>query len=332
MAKKLRVFVASSSERKRVADEVASMLNESALLDARVWEREVFKFSWAYIESLEKELDRADFAVVILTADDKGHVRNKAVNLPRDNVIFEFGLFAGRLGRPRCFFFIDKKSETKIATDLSGVKPVEYDRKAKSTRSLSLNLKDQVGKVKEEMLSLDVRYKPSPKVREDQEALWRFSSRFAGEWWERMKKNEDDKSALSYLTITVDEVTNTPQIRGKAFSRSGKALADWETINSGVLLAGRRTVFYRWEGEHEKSRGETYGGGGVIYNLDNNLTSGEGYFYDTNFAQVPQGAPTRVKNFRLFRCDPQDVPVMKKPWTRKAAGLIKSKLETLRWG
>jgi len=332
MSKKQRVFVASSSEQVRVAREVASALNESKLLDAHAWEEDVFEFSASFIESLEKELDRADFAVVILTADDAAKVRKKAVNLPRDNVIFELGLFIGRLERPRCFFFIEKRSKTKIATDLSGVCAVEFDRKADPARPGSLNLMSQVEKVKEQMLDMDERYKPSPKVREGQESLWRFSGRFAGQWWERMKKGEDDKSALSYLTVTVDEVTNTPRIEGKAFARSGKPLADWKTINTGVLLAGRRTVFYRWEGEHEEARGQTYGGGGVINLADEKLTSGEGYFYDTNFAQIPQGALTRVKNFRLFRCDPQDVAIMKKPWTKKAAALIKSKLEELNWG
>ena len=127
MAAPLRIFVASSSEQIIVAKAVAAAL-ESPDFEVKVWDEEIFDFSASYIESLEKELERADFAIVILTADDSGNVRRKKVNLPRDNVIFELGMFIGRLGRERCFFFVDRDSGTRIASDLSGVKPVAFDR------------------------------------------------------------------------------------------------------------------------------------------------------------------------------------------------------------
>jgi hypothetical protein len=38
-----------------------------------------------------------------------------------------------------------------------------------------------------------------------------------------MRQGEDDKSALSYLTVTVDDLTNTPRIAGKAFGLSGES-------------------------------------------------------------------------------------------------------------
>lgn len=174
-----------------------------------MWDEETFDFSKSYIESLEKELDRADFAVVILTADDRANVRKKTVNLPRDNVIFELGLFTGRLGRERSFFVIEGTSRTEVASDLSGVNPVKFFRDGKDAGQPSLAV--QMHKLRAQMLSQSVRYKPSPLVRERQAVLGRLSHRIAGRWWERMRKGDDDKSAISYVTVTVDDVTNTPK-------------------------------------------------------------------------------------------------------------------------
>jgi predicted nucleotide-binding protein len=70
-----------------------------------VWNKGVFDFSAHYLESLEEVLEQADFAAVVLTADDQTEVRKQSVKLPRDNVNFELGLFIGGLGRERCFFF-----------------------------------------------------------------------------------------------------------------------------------------------------------------------------------------------------------------------------------
>ena len=329
MSDKLRVFVASSSEQIKVAERIAEALKDPREWNVRVW-NELFSFSATYIESLEQELERADFAVVVLTADDAGSVRDRAVNLPRDNVIFELGLFIGRLGRPRCFFFIDGDSDTKIASDLSGVKLVNFypDTDAMDPRKPSL--KTQAKQVKAQMRALPARYKPSQEVRKGQEALWRFSSRVAGHWWERIRKGEDDKSALSYLTVAIDEVTNTPRLHGRVYGQSGESLADWDTITAGVLLGEMPTVYYRWEGEHEISRGQKYGGGGVIYFDDDRIETGYGHFYDTNFALIEKGALTRVKNFGLYRCEASEIEIMKQPFSDDAKALITERLETLR--
>lgn len=323
MADPLRVFVASSSEQIKVAKAVAAAL-ESPQLQARVWDEETFNFSDAYIESLEKELDRADFAIVILTGDDPGNVREKDVNLPRDNVIFELGLFMGRLGRERCFFFVAHDSRTRIASDLSGVKSVEFDHNTQSPGSS--DLVSQADKVAQQMLALSQRYAPSIRVREDQVALWRFSQRFAGHWWERMREGEDDMSALSYITVTVNEVTNTPHMQGWTYGKSGEPLADWETVITGVVLGREPKIHYRWEGEHDNLHGQRFGGGGYIEFDDNELSTARGYYYDTNFAQIQSGAHARIKHFGLYRSKASDVKKMKKRRPDEVAQLIKKRL------
>ncbi len=45
----------------------------------------------------------------------------------RDNVLFELGLFIGKLSRDRVFFIIPEKTDLHIPTDLLGVTPGKYD-------------------------------------------------------------------------------------------------------------------------------------------------------------------------------------------------------------
>ncbi|MGF1545714.1 MAG: TIR domain-containing protein [Thiotrichales bacterium] len=329
MSEKPRVFVASSSEQIGTAVAIADGLNASPHFVAQAWRESVFAFSKSYIESLEAELDRADFAIVVLTADDVARVRTQDANLPRDNVIFELGLFIGRLGRERCFFFVDSDSDTRIASDLSGVKCVGFHHGATGDWRRP-DLATQIAAVGIQMREVGIRYKPAPGVRDEQQALWRFTRRFAGHWWERMRPGDDDASALSYLTVTLDPVTNTPRIDGKAYGKVGEPLADWHTVATGVQLGARPKVIYRWEGEQDAARGETYGGGGVITLDDDRLVSGSGYFFDTNFAQIRAGAVTRVKHFALFRCDPVDIETLREPWSEAAQTLIQARLGGLR--
>lgn len=51
-----------------------------------------------FIENLMKAVARFDFAILVLTPDDIVQSRSKELAGPRDNVIFELGLFMGNLG------------------------------------------------------------------------------------------------------------------------------------------------------------------------------------------------------------------------------------------
>ena len=79
-----------------------------------------------YIESLEIELWRADFAVLLLTPDDKVISRSRRRGAPRDNLIFELGLFVGAITRMRTLMAIPSGVDLKIPTDMLGVEPIRY--------------------------------------------------------------------------------------------------------------------------------------------------------------------------------------------------------------
>jgi Predicted nucleotide-binding protein containing TIR-like domain len=78
-------------------------------------------------ETLVNSLPRFDFAVLVLTPDDFVNSRDVESLGPRDNVLFELGLFMGRLGRSRTFILHQSNSHLKIPSDLSGMTTATYE-------------------------------------------------------------------------------------------------------------------------------------------------------------------------------------------------------------
>jgi len=124
MEARASVFVGSSTEGLPVAEAVQQALDHVA--DVTLWSQGIFDLSQSYLESLVQALDLADFAILILTPDDLTLSRKKNSAAPRDNVIFELGLFMGRLGRERSFFVFDRSQNLKLPTDLLGIAAATY--------------------------------------------------------------------------------------------------------------------------------------------------------------------------------------------------------------
>jgi predicted nucleotide-binding protein len=189
MTEKPVIFVASSSEQLSVAQRIRDGLRSAKDWDVNVWTTQ-FAFSATYIDSLERALDKADFAVIVMTGDDQANVRKDSVVLPRDNVIFELGLFLGRLGRERCAFFHDASRETRIASDLEGVKGADFypdDRADQARPALGDRVREVKRQIKQVLHEAGPRYKVDRNDRELQQKRWRIIKRLEGDWWERMQ-------------------------------------------------------------------------------------------------------------------------------------------------
>lgn len=113
------LFIGSSSESLEVARAVRSQLDESA--EVTIWNEGPFRLSEAYLASLVKAARDADFAVLVLGDDDWVESRDGRLMAPRDNVVFECGLFMGSLGPSRTFLVHDLDAKVKVPSDLSGV-------------------------------------------------------------------------------------------------------------------------------------------------------------------------------------------------------------------
>ena len=117
------VFVGSSSEGVEFARAVRAALERDA--EITLWEEGVFELGQTFVESLTQALSKSDFAVLVLTPDDVVQSRSMEMSGPRDNVIFELGLFMGRLGRGRTFI-LQSGAGLKVPSDLSGVSTAPY--------------------------------------------------------------------------------------------------------------------------------------------------------------------------------------------------------------
>ena len=119
------LFVGSSKESLPIAQMIQSNLDHDDFL-VRLWTDSVFDASQFTITELEKQVQEADFAVLVLGADDVVESRNEKSDAPRDNVIFELGLFMGALSHERTFMIIPRGCDIKIPTDLLGLTPLNY--------------------------------------------------------------------------------------------------------------------------------------------------------------------------------------------------------------
>jgi predicted nucleotide-binding protein len=87
----------------------------------------MFEASSFPIENLERQLNEADFAVLVAGADDEVSSRGEKTLAPRDNVVFEAGLFMGALSRGRTFLLAPKGQKVKVPSDLFGMACLRFD-------------------------------------------------------------------------------------------------------------------------------------------------------------------------------------------------------------
>lgn len=122
---KPKAFVGSSVEGLPVAYAVQQNLMHDA--EVTVWDQGVFELSSTTIESLSKALAHTDFGIFVFSPDDVLRMRGDESTSVRDNVLFEFGLFIGKLGRERVFFLVPSTSPPQIPSDLLGITPAKYE-------------------------------------------------------------------------------------------------------------------------------------------------------------------------------------------------------------
>jgi Predicted nucleotide-binding protein containing TIR-like domain len=124
------VFIGSSKEGLATAEALQVLLDYVA--EVEVWNQGLFGLSTGTLEELVASLDRFDFAVLVVDWADTAVSRGKNKNVPRDNVLFELGLFMGRLGRARTFMVFDHTKPPDLPSDLAGVTAATYQPHKKS--------------------------------------------------------------------------------------------------------------------------------------------------------------------------------------------------------
>lgn len=147
------IFIGSSSEGLPVAKALQMLLDHSA--DVELWSQGTFGLGGGTLDSLVSALDRFDFAVLVVDANDTAVSRGSSKAVPRDNVVFEFGLFMGALGRERTFMVFDRTQPPDLPSDLAGVTPATYAPHASGNYQAALGAASTM--IEQELTRLGVR-------------------------------------------------------------------------------------------------------------------------------------------------------------------------------
>lgn len=121
-----RIFVGSSSEGLDIANKLQELL--SGEFSVVVWNQgTVFGLGTSTLEALEAAVLEFHHAVFVFTPDDKLNMRGEVKAVARDNVLFELGMFIGKLGRKKAFVVHPGKSGVALPSDLEGITTAPYD-------------------------------------------------------------------------------------------------------------------------------------------------------------------------------------------------------------
>lgn len=146
--KSMEIFMGSSSEAKDYMDEIAVKLEEFQTTPL-LWNasgKNIFIPGTNTIDALTDITKRVQAAIFIFNADDKTWNDKSALELSdtiRDNVLFEYGLFVGALGKEKVCFVC--KGKPKLASDLKGITYIDGDL---GDSQVKLKLRDWVNAIK----------------------------------------------------------------------------------------------------------------------------------------------------------------------------------------
>lgn len=293
MKRTIRIFIASSSENLDVPHALKAVLGRSKRkgfkIEAAPWDQGTFKLSKSYIESLEKEMDKADFSILVLTPNDVTRIREEEVQSPRDNVLFELGLFMGRLRRERCFMLYQQDKQPKLPSDVLGVSAATYE---KSDRK---GLEQALAPACEQILDRIAEILAEQK-------LGVFVSQIEGDWWERIVTKAGVE--LSSFRIFPSDKYESLFMQGDHFDGNGELIGSWRSIVVGIRET-QREVSYQWEGEHppsEEGDASKVKGFGTLefFRAKGRAEKGKGGFMDVdpNVIATAQWKTVRIKRAR----------------------------------
>ncbi|MDX1545502.1 MAG: nucleotide-binding protein [Rhodothermales bacterium] len=304
---KPRVFLGSASESRAIVDALEAELRAVAVIER--WDVDIFRPGHFTLEELTRAVNEVDFAIFVLGQDDVTESRGAVVPSPRDNVIFEAGLFTAILGRERTFYVVDR-SGTKIPSDWSGLGYTTFDAAEQRPR-------DKV-------------FEAVAKIRPQLEAWQPLRSLGAlaavvGPWWQFVI-NIDDGAVLSLMKIAATEPVDL-RVEGRAWAADGTLRARYRS-RSADYDEGSRTLYYYWEGEHPREQAipRYFGVGEATFHLDAGAaaaTRAEGWLSATSVSDVTDAF---TKSTVYVRATPEELTIVEGGDHEERNALIQSKL------
>lgn len=303
---KPRVFIGSSSEVRGIVDALESELRGVAVIDR--WDVDVFRPGHFTLEQLSRTVEHVNFAIFVLGQEDVTSSRGSMIPSPRDNVIFEAGLFTAVLGRERTFYVVDKKG-TKLPSDWAGLGYTVFDNTEDRPRD---KVYDAVRMIRQQIESWQPRKKFGP------------LAVIVGHWWQ-VVVNVEVGAVLSLMEITITD-SETPMLRGYSWSADGALLARYRS-QSARYDEGNRTLYYSWEGEHPREAAipRFFGVGEITFRPATNATvsSGEGWFSTSSSSDTKDAL---MKSTVYFRASSEEIEILKGMDRDKRVSLLQAKL------
>jgi len=124
-----KIFIGSSKEGLTIAKKLKKTLEKKfpLFLNCKLWtDGEIFSLNKGTLDSLTIASRKFDYGIMIATADDIRKSRKIKASIPRDNVMFEMGMFIGSLGLSRAFLLVEKSAT--LPTDYNGVTVAFFEK------------------------------------------------------------------------------------------------------------------------------------------------------------------------------------------------------------
>ncbi len=130
---KPELFIGSSYESIDVVNALEQKLKFK--FHVKPWTKGIFDISSTTLEDLLEQLNKSEFGIFVFTPDDISKIRKKTHLVARDNVLFELGLYFGKLGRKNSFILVPSKipGNFHLPTDLIGINLGKFSKKINSS-------------------------------------------------------------------------------------------------------------------------------------------------------------------------------------------------------
>jgi hypothetical protein len=298
---KPRIFLGSSGKQEQLLQALTAGLEDVAQVEP--WTTS-FNPGVTTLERLLELTREVDFAAFVFAQDDwtttspsTPAASESGQASPRDNVVFEAGLFGGTLGMRRTFIL--HANGAKLPTDLLGLTSVRYD--------------DATTAAEVEAVCQKLR-----KAIEDEGRL----ARIEGLWWQYSltERGPREPSAIGLLRISRDRAGGL-ELAGRAWQEDGGLSARYwsEAAKEKKDPSG---IFYYWNGERPRDPDapEMYGSGEIrIESADR----AAGYW--TTRVDAPPQVNARTAGV-YWRADPEDLTILDGSDQQQRAELIAARI------
>ena len=303
-SQKPRIFLGSSGKQEKLLKALTRGLEDVAQVEP--WTSS-FNPGTTTLQRLIDLSREVDFAAFVFAQDDwttdsapTSDSPEPGQASPRDNVVFEAGLFGSAIGMNRTFIL--HANGAKLPSDLLGLTSVRYDPSTTAAEMRNVN----------------------DKLRNAIESEGR-RARIEGAWWQfsLTERTSEEPSAVSLVRVSRD--------RHGALEVAGRGWQEDGTVSSRYWSEASKEksdppgVFYYWNGERPRDPNapQLYGTGEILTETTDRAAG----FWTTHSESSPD-LNARTSGVYL-RADPEDAAVLDGDDDRRRAELIAERLK--RW-